>query len=248
MTAPIAALVLASETGVPYNSLLARLAVPLGILVFLGGPYLLLRSNLGTRRAYLVLATSFFGLMIIFSLFWWWGAPGTPRFTGPTNLPGQPADEYRPTWVSFAEDSVVAQTEPYASLLADPGAFGPVPEAAPDVEEGVSVTQTFFSSAAAGQRVQETWEVAEGPEYAVAENGQPVIRVTFADPENSDSTFTAYAFFDAGSPAFPSIVFLLLSVAGFAVHALMLHADEQRERRESQQVATEEAERVPVDA
>lgn len=262
---------LATESGIPYTSPLAKLAVPLGILIFFGGPYLLLRSNLGTKRAYLVLATSFFGLMIILSLFWGFGAPGTPANTGPTNLPGQVADEYRPVWVSFAEDSTLAGQEPYAGLVGDPGAFSEqVPEEqAANVAAGVEATLAFFQTEAAGAPVGQTWAVAEGPFYAETEDGQPVIRVVYGEtyqltqegelPEdvreedlgqiNPDGdTFTAYAFFDAGSPFFPSLVFILTSIALFAIHAVLLHADERRERREAREVVTAEPEQVPANA
>ncbi len=261
------ALVLATESGIPYTSPLAKLAVPIGALIFLGGPYLLLRANLGTWRGYLVLATSFFGLMLIFSLFWGFGAPGTPQFTGPTNLPGQVADEYRPVWVSFAEDSTVAGTEPYAGLIAE-DAFGAVPaDQAENVTGGVENAKEFFVSDEGGGRVAETWVVDGDPAFAVADNGQPVIRVTYAEtyqltsdgelPEgvsedqvgeiNPDGeTFTAYAFFDAGSPFFPSLVFIVSSLVLFAVHAALLHRDETKTRREAREILTEERERVPA--
>jgi len=259
--------VLATESGIPYTSPLARLAVPLGILIFFGGPYLLLRSNLGTKRAYLVLFTSFFGYMIIQSLFWAFGAPGTPAYTGPTNLPGQVAEEYRPIWVGFAEDSTVAGQEPYASLVADEGAFSEeIPaDRAEIVQDGVEETQAFFADEESKyQQVGETWAVTEGPFYALADNGRPVIRVTYGEtfqvdpegnlPEGVDpeqegeidpdgDAFTAYAFFDAGSPLFPSLIFVGLSVLLFGIHAGLLYADEQAERREAREareVVTEE--------
>lgn len=258
---------LATESGIPYTSPLARLAVPLGILIFFGGPYLLLRSNLGTKRAYLVLFTSFFGYMIIQSLFWAFGAPGTPAYTGPTNLPGQVADEYRPIWVGFAEDSAIAAEEPYASLVADEGAFSEeIPaDRGEIVETGVTETQAFFADEESEyQQITETWAVTEGPFYALADNGQPVIRVTYGetyqldpegnlpagvDPElegelNPDgATFTAFAFFDAGAPLFPSLIFIGISLVLFAIHAAWLYADEQAERREAREareVVTEE--------
>jgi hypothetical protein len=263
------ALVLATESGIPYTSPLAKLAVPIGLIIFLGGPYLLLRSNLGTRRGYLVMATSFFGLMVIFSLFWGFGAPGTPEFTGPTNLPGQVADEYRPVWISFAEDSVVAGEEPYASLIASEAFSEDVPDASAEiVQTGVDDIKEFFVTEDGGGQIGESWVVSEGPFYAEADNGQPVIRVTYAEtfqltaegelPEGAESeeqigevnpdggTFTAYAFFDAGNPIFPSLVFLTVSVLAFALHAFLLHRDEQKERRASREIVTDERERVPA--
>jgi hypothetical protein len=265
--------VLATEAGaleegqIAYTSWLAKVAVPLGILVFLGGPYLLLRSNLGTLRAYLVLATSFFGLMFILSLFWGFGAPGTPPNTGPTNLPGQVAEYYRPTWVPFAEDSTLASQEPYASLIADPERFNT--EQVDAADPGIEPTKAFFASEEGGDQVGDTWDVAEGPFYAIPDNGQPVMRIVFGATYQADSQgnlpegvdegevgnidpdgerFTAYAFFDAGNPFFPSLVFILLSIAGFVLHAALLVWDENRERREAREVVVEDAERVPAGA
>lgn len=262
-------LVLATESGISYSSPLAKLAVPIGLLIFLGGPYLLLRSNLGTWRGYLVLATSFFGLMLVFSLFWGFGAPGTPQFTGPTHLPGQVADEYRPIWVSFAEDSTLAGQEPYASLIAGDEFSEEIPaDQQENVAGGVDNTKEFFvSDEGGGNAALETWEVAEGPFYAVAGNDQPVIRVTYAETYQLDNegnppegvsedqigeinpdgpTFTAYAFFDAGSPLFPSLVLVAASLLLFALHAFLLYRDEQKEHRESREIVTQERERVPA--
>jgi len=178
-------LVLATESGISYESPLAKLAVPLGVAIFLGLPYMLMRSNLGTLRAYLVLATSFFGFMALLSLFWAFGAPGTPAATGPTNLPGQTQDEYQPIWVPFAEDSLLAEQTPYSDLVGTEGAFSEeIPEAeAENITTGVNDTKNFFSADADDSgyppKVDATAAVAEGPFYARTPDGQPVIRVTY---------------------------------------------------------------------
>lgn len=265
-------LVVIAAEGVPYDSPMARLAVPLGILIFLGLPYLLLRSNLGTRRGYLVMATSTFGFMIILSLFWAFGAPGTPANTGPTNLPGQVPDEYQPVWTPFAEDSLIAERDPYAGVVTDEGAFSEEPPQGLDnqqIEAGLGDTQNFFSSEDGGARLGEQWVAAESPQFAVAPNGQAVMRATFGEvyqldaegnlpegigeeqlgeviPEGEQGAefFTAYAFFDAGNPIFPSMLFLGVSTALFAFHAVLLYRDEQREKREAEAVVAEEPERV----
>jgi hypothetical protein len=271
-----ALLVLATEGGIAYNSILARIAVPLGILFFLGGPYLLLRSNLGTLRAYLVLFTSFFGFMFLISLFWGFGAPGTPPLTGPTNLPGTVADAYRPIWVPFAPDSNLAGEEPWAELVADESAFS---EGAPEgVDEALAVEtiKAFFAApeeeSGYPPRVGETWAV-DGPIlHAEAANGQDVARVTLAatyqpDPETGElpegvddsqvgqvipegeqgaESFTSYAFFDPGAPRFPSYIFIGLSLLGFLIHAAWLYSDEQGERREKRELTVPAEERVPA--
>lgn len=275
----LATLVLATEGGIPFDSPLTRLAVPAGVLIFLGLPYMLLRSNLGTRRAYLVLGTSFFGFMFVLSLFWSFGAPGTPALTGPTNLPGTVPNEYQPLWVPFAADSTVAAEEPYAALVADDGAFSPpTEEQQAEASTAVADINGFFAAALVDTgyppRIQTTWTALDDQTgYAVAANGQPVVRAVYsatyqpnADGELPDGVteeqvgqpipqdeegagqFVAYAFFDAGNPLFPALLFLATSILGFALHAVLLHGDEQRERRERRELAEprQEEQKVPA--
>ena len=276
MSTSLASIVLATEGGIPYDSALARLSVPLGILVFLGGPYLLLRSNLGTLRAYLVIATSLFGLMIVQSLFWAFGAPGTPAATGPTNLPGQPANQYQATWIPFAGDSTIAQQDRFSDLVASPDqAFDTTVPAdfVDEVETGVGDIVTFFSNEVAGEQVGTTWAVARGPFYAEAPDGTQVIFATYGPVYDADAEdipegfevgdvvqqeaggtnrYSAFAYYDPASLSFPALVYLALSVLGFAIHAPWLYADERRERREREEVAaraaSEREQRVPANA
>lgn len=251
--ATMSALVLFAAQGTPPDSLVAKLAVPLGALIFLGSIYMLLRSNLGTRRGYLVFGTAFFGFMIIQSLFWAFGAPGTPVATGPTNLPGQPANEYQPTWVPFAGDSRLAQGD-YAWI--GDAEWGPVPEEfAEDAEVGVGDIQGFFS-AEEHEVVKATWKPGT-VEYARQEGGYPVLRVTYVETDESGAVKpggkheTLYGFFDKGNRSFPAIVFLFIALAGFALHALLLDRDEQRTKRElaeSRAAGSAPAEPVAADA
>ena len=215
--------------------------------------------------------------MIVQSLFWAYGAPGTPAATGPTNLPGQPANQYQATWIPFAQDSRIAEQPRFADLVADPdGQFDPtVPEDFVDeVEGGTGDIVTFFSNEVAGQRIGSEWVVARGPFYAEAADGTQVIYATYgpvydADADPADipegfevgdvvqatadgaNRYSAFAYFDPPSASFPAIVYLLLALLGFAIHAPWLYADERRERRERQEAAARAAsedERVPANA
>ncbi|CAN5136232.1 hypothetical protein BH20ACT9_BH20ACT9_21690 [soil metagenome] len=252
-------LVLAQEepTGYAPGDPLAKLAVPLGVIILLGSVYVLLRANLGTRRGYLVLGTSLFGFITILSLFWAFGAPGTPPATGPTSLPGQPADAYVPTWYPFAGDSLLANEPEYQFAKSYPEGFGEVPPDLPgaDVETGITTIQTFFTSEDFDVLAfPETWVVDEQSiRYRMAESGYPVIGVTFQETDErlnvvpGGEEFTAFAYFDAGNPPFPSFVVFGFAVVLFVVHALLLDRDEQRERRRAAE-ETGETERRPVGA
>jgi len=173
-----------AAAGVPGDSPSARLAVPLGILVFFGSIYLLLRANLGTRRGYLVLATSFFGFMIIMSLFWTFGAPGTPQMVGPSHLPGQESDAYEPAWVPFAGDSLIAEEPDYQFVQDYPDGFEEVPDGlAGAAETGTEEIIDFFAETEHKPVTDfdDDWEAAE-TRYAEAPNGFRVIAVTLEPP------------------------------------------------------------------
>lgn len=256
-----------AAAGVPGDSPSARLAVPIGILVFFGSIYLLVRANLGTRRGYLVLATSFFGFMIIMSAFWTFGAPGTPQAVGPTYLPSQPSDAYQPTWTAFAGDSLVAERPEYQLVQDYPDGFDEVPEDFTSTSSGgVDAARAFFAQSG-NQPVSgfgEDWEPVE-VRYAEAPNDYPVIAVTYGPPaeepaegedaeeepaaaEGDGETVTVFAFFDAGSPLFPGLVFMGISLVGFVLHALLLNADEAREQRDLAELVPAEEEKVPAGA
>lgn len=292
--------------GIPGSDWRAKIAVPLGLVIFVGGVYMLVRANLGTRRGYLVMATSLWGFMVIYALFWTFGAPGTPPATGPQNLPGQQLDAYEDTWRPFAGDSLTADDPDYQVVKGYPEGFSESPDVAGRTEEFVTEAETgadeiltFFSTQAGpltDPPLEPTWMVAtdtegdEQPEpgaaiqYAQAGNNRPIIAVPFAPtyqvasrqpadadepvltvdgaPPADDGSNVAppgteigeivpeaeplvfFAYFDAGSPLFPSLVMLGIVSLLFALHALLLFRDENRERRERETVVVEE--RQPV--
>lgn len=234
----MSALALFAAQATPPDSLMAKIAVPLGAVIFLGSIYLLLRSNLGTRRGYLVFGAAFFGYMVIQSAFWAFGAPGTPVATGPTNLPGQVANAYQPEWVPFAEDSRIGSGD-YAWI--QEAEWTDVPEDfADEAEVGIGDIHGFFSSEAGHKLMGEAWKPdAQSVQYTQRDGFYPVIRVTYLETDTKTGQIkaggrqmTAYGYFDAGNASFPAVVFLVISLVGLAIHALLLDRDEQRERRE----------------
>lgn len=242
----MSALALLAAQGLPPSSPMAKMVVPLGALIFLGSIYLLVRSNLGTRRGYYMFATAFFGFMVIQSAFWAWGAPGTPVATGPTNLPGQVPNEYQPTWFAFAEGSRLYDEEFSWVQQAE---FGEVPEDFEDVADaGVGDIQAFFADEEHGQLVKANWVPVE---VGYAEQDFPVLEVTYAEadqagePEPGGDRVTLYGFYDAGAASFPAFLFLLVSLALFVLHAFLLDRDEQREKRELRELAGAEREPEP---
>lgn len=199
--------VAAAEEYVPPDDWRAVVALPAGIIIFFGGIFLLLKSNLGTRRAYLVEFTCFFGFMTVLSLFWAFGAPGTPRYTGPQSLPGQPADYYQPKWVAFAPDSTLAQerfpiVDQYPEGFQEEGGGGAQDGAGEqeggatgggeqeDAEAagaaaagGVEEVGTFFREEHGGaQVIGDDWVPAGPPLVTFAGSGEKIVAATYAKP------------------------------------------------------------------
>ena len=256
----------ANEEFVPPDDWRNIVALPAAFLFFFVSVYLLLRSNLGTRRAYLVMASSFFGFMVILSLYWTTGAPGTPIATGPQNLPGQVANYYEPKWEPFAADSVIGDNQ-YPLVKSFPEGFSPVPgddqEVVDRVTTAVDQLQAFFSEGRAGVPgpIGENWVAAGEPQLATAADNTQVVGVTFAPPfpegseegepgapDTSGETYTAFAFYDPGFILFPSLVMVALAVIGFILHVLLLGWDENREKEEQSEEVEAEPERVPARA
>jgi hypothetical protein len=256
----------ANEELVPPDDWRSIIALPAAFLFFFVSIYLLLRSNLGTRRAYLVMATSFFGFMVILSLYWTTGAPGTPMATGPQNLPGQVPDYYQPKWEPFAADSVIGD-ERFPLVKSFPEGFSAVPDDDPELADlaatAVDELQGFFSETRAGVAgpIGQDWVAAGEPQVAVAADNAQVVGVTFAppfpddseegtpgEPDTSGDTYTAFAFYDPGFILFPSLVMVALSLAGFVLHLLLLARDENREKEEQAGDVAVEPERVPAGA
>lgn len=118
MTALNDLLLLAAETeGVPPDHIAAKLAVPLGIVIFSGAVYLLLWSNYGAKKGALIYGTAMFGFTMMLGVFWWFGAPGTPVAGGLQNFPGQAPDAYQGAWYGFEPGSPRAQAFPSTNDL-----------------------------------------------------------------------------------------------------------------------------------
>lgn len=228
----IASLIVVAAEQIAPDSVMAKLVFPLGLLVFLGTTYLLLRSNLGTRRGYLVLGTCVFAFLSIWSLFWAFGAPGTPQATGPKNLPGQAPDALQPKWVPFAQDSLLAEREDLRIARDFPQGFeqGSPEDFPADVQEGIDETAGFFSSSDAGKQIEEEWEPQTVGRAEAPGTGVQVIGVEFRDPEQGE-TYLAFAYFDEGSLLLPSFLFIGASLLGLLVHGFLLDRDEQRQRQ-----------------
>lgn len=267
---PATALVVLGAEGHPPDSFVAQVATPAAILVFFGSTYLLVRSNLGTKRGYLVMATTFFGFMSFFSLFWAFGGWGTPDASGPRQLPGQELDHYVPRWIPFAVDSRLAQQEDFQAVADYPDGWtvyesvdeieGEVGEERfGRVEDGIGEIRGFFAEDEVldGQEFGLVGDLWEPIEIGIATEGdQLLMAVTYQefDEENFElvedgETYAAFGYFEEGAPLLPSFVFFGIAIVLFVLHLWLLDRDERLERRDRERTTElEEPERVPEPA
>jgi hypothetical protein len=98
-------LILAVEAALPPDHPASILAIPLGILFFVGSIYLLLWSNYGAKKALAITGVAWAGFGALLGIFWWFGAPGIPPGLGINHLPGQATDHYVDRWYPFEEGS-----------------------------------------------------------------------------------------------------------------------------------------------
>lgn len=115
MTATVVDLLLLAVEGgegIPAEHIAAKLAVPLGLLIFSGSVYLLLWSNYGARRAAAIYGTAFFAFSTMMGIFWWFSAPGGLVAGGPRHFPGQEAGRYAGDWYPFEQGSDRAEFFP----------------------------------------------------------------------------------------------------------------------------------------
>lgn len=118
-------LFLAVEAAIPPDHPASILAVPLGILFFVGSIYLLLWSNYGARKGGAIYLTAFFGFNFLIGVFWWFGGPGIPPSLGVTHLPGQSNNHYQARWYAFEGGS---ERDAFFDGTADVAAFQTIPE------------------------------------------------------------------------------------------------------------------------
>lgn len=224
----------------------AAIGLVLTILALLiGSIYVLLTGVLGARKAYLVLGTSLFGFIILLSLVWMAGAPGTTPGTGPRGT--------EPSWVPFLAES--EQGEEFQEVLATfpqrwdrPGrkysggveSAGEIEKVRPAVQEALARLAAFEGREATDPK---DWSFRlEGVKPASPEEVLiPVGAVRFVEAQrllagitipgtDKHPTVTVFAFRDKGRIFQPSALFLGSSVVLFALHLAGLARIERKEK------------------
>ena len=243
------------------------LLVVLTAFVFLPGSiYMLLASNFGALKGYLIAATAFFGFMVMLSAIWTFGLPGTPALTGPKGV--------EPTFKSFTIDDPEAAT--YDSVRDFQGGAGNGWEAAPEGEAAAGSEagtlqadlQTASQRAVADLIEETNADIEDSSEeldptnldaktYYTIQDGTEVAAIVISPktpPAGSGlkrpdfAPKTTFAYRDPGNPYLPSILFLIGSILLFVIHMFLLGMAERRRPLGRTHTPTPEGARQPAGA
>ena len=237
------------------------------VAIFMGTVFYLLVTILGWRRAFHVSMVSLMGFMIILSLVWLVGAPGTTPGTGPRGR--------EPEWIPFLADSEFGQdfTDDIAEFPQgwdEPGKkyFGNNDKdntGAIDAAGEIATIKGVLEPALAGYGQQN--DFSEDPadydfrlppaspedeaRLTAEEKAIPVATVRFKDAGAGRLLFgvripgvagahpelTVFAMRDKGTVFLPSLYFLVASVFFFALHLWFLARDEIKQRARDAETA-----------
>ena len=222
------------------------LVVITGFVLLPGSVYMLLATNFGALKGYLIAATAFFGFLMMLSAVWLFGIPGTTPLTGPKGT--------QPTFKSFTIDDPQAST--YDAVRDFQGQAGNGWQAAPEgeVEAGSAQEKLKADLDTARQRavqdlITETNKKVENSSdeldvtnldaktFYTIQDGTEVAAIVIspkAPPEDSGlkkpdfAPKTTFAYRDPGNPYLPSILFLVGASVLFLVHMVLLGMAERR--------------------
>jgi hypothetical protein len=211
-----------------------------------GSVYMLLASNFGALKGYLIAGTAFFGFLMMLSAVWLFGIPGTTPLTGPKGT--------QPSFKFFTLDDQAAAT--YDSVRDFSGGAGGGWQPAPtgEVEEGspeatlkadldtarqTAVEDLKDKTNANVKDSSEELDVTnlEAKTYYTIQNGTEVAAIVISPktpPAGSGlkrpdfEPVTTFAYRDPGNAYLPSIIFLVASVILFLVHMVLLGVAERR--------------------
>jgi hypothetical protein len=242
------------------------LVVLVAFVLLPGSVYMLLASNFGALRGYLIAGTAFFGFLVMLSAVWLFGIPGTTPLTGPKGP--------QPTFVPFTINDPAAST--YDSVRDFQGGAGNGWQAAPEgeVEEGspeatLKADLDVARQAAVSALIEETNAGIEDSSeeldptnldaktYYTIQDGTEVAAIVISPktpPAGSGlkrpdfAPKTTFAYRDPGNPYLPSILFLIASSVLFLVHMLLLGVVERRRPLGLAQAHAPEPERQPAGA
>jgi hypothetical protein len=223
------------------------LAVTLAsVILFVGSVYIVMAAFMGRTMAYLVIAVSLFGWMIIWSTLWTFGANafgvGTPKYQGPRGT--------EPHWAVIAAGTSAVSSK-YEETTSYPDAPWKPPNAGsqPSVATVKTAFQNYLTQQAVEQLEKEGTKVClstEKPEqncFILDPATFVVTDVKFATADDGTHLAAGHSFYTLGGPQVTlfashqkgnvpiySVTFLIASILGFVVHLPLLDRAERRRK------------------
>jgi hypothetical protein len=221
-------------------------ALVLTALILLpGSVWMLLASNFGALKGYLIAATALFAFLILLSATWSFGLPGTPALTGPVGK--------QPSFVQFSKTDPAASR--YDKVASFQGAAGdgwvPAPGegqlSAKDekLKADLDAAKQAALAAFIAERNKDVKDSSQELDvvntdtkvFYTTQNGTTLAAVVISPKEPPAGsglrtpTFapvSAFAYQDKGAPSLPSYLFLAGSIVLFLLHAWLLGVAERR--------------------
>jgi len=243
------------------------LVVVTAFVLLPGSVYMLLATNFGALKGYLIAATAFFGFLILLSATWLFGLPGTTPLTGPKGT--------QPTFRFFTLDDPAASR--FDSVRSFQGGAGngwqEAPAAAAAGEQGGGAEERLKADldvarqTAVSTLVKETnkdntdsskdldpanldakafYTIQDGTEVAAIVISPKTPPAGSGLERPSFSPKTTFAYRDPGAPSLPSVLFLIGSLVLFVVHMLALGLVERRRPLGAPVATTADGERQPA--
>jgi hypothetical protein len=215
------------------------------VVLFIGSVYVLLTAVFGLRMAYLVLAVSFFGWMILWSAIWVFGPPalGTLKYLGPRGTEAH--------WEVFAAGTGPIEVRDIPEITSYPGSpwRDPGAGASSAVELVKSAVQKYMVTQAGGEpqaavpppvqqgeqareqgfQVEATDFAVEDVKFATAKDGT-FLAAAHTFFEDGGTRVTAFVRHDSGNVGAYSWAFFLASIVGFVVHIPLLDRAEKKRK------------------
>jgi hypothetical protein len=222
------------------------LVVLTGFILLPGSVIMLLSTNFGALKGYLIGATAFFGFLAMLSAVWLFGLPGTTPLTGPKGT--------QPTFKFFTlEDPAAGKYDSVRNFQggagngwqqapAAEGAQGGAQEtlrADLDVAKQTALSKLINDTNKGNKDSSKDLDVTnlDAKAFYTIQNGTEVAAIVISPkqpPAGSGlqkPTFapkTTFAYRDPGAPSLPSLLFLIGALVLFVVHMLALGMVERR--------------------
>lgn len=217
------------------------LVVVCALVLFVGSVYMIVSGVFGLRMGYLVVATAFFGWVLLLSTLWLFGVPFLKAGGQPSVLADLGPRGTEAHWQVFAAAAGPARTDryPVTALYPSHPWWTPAPNApaAASIDTVTPAIQDYVAQQATAQLQKQNPGAApidpstiQIQDVRFTSSGGADLAAGEAYLATGGTVVTVYAYHDHGNVPEYSIGFFFVSLLGFAVHVPLLDRAERRRR------------------